>query len=232
MRHDCPTSVKLSQEIIDDIKWVAEQLGLKRGVLIRELIVLGLSDYMARLHGGTTCRHYRLHGGTTCGDYQKPGTDLALNSSSSPLMHKEKDQEEEKSIAPSKHARDPLLTIWEKNEPFSLLADPTAKRTLWSKTYPKVDLKAESLAIIAWWDANPQKRKTKRGVPRFINSWMKRTQENDGKPQTPRQSGRPMSFDAIRKAEQREQEERRDAEFRALSKAGGRRKLPDAPESR
>ena len=44
------------------------------------------------------------------------------------------------------------------------------------KAYPAVDGPQTLLEIRAWCLANPTKRKTKRGVLRFINSWFERTQ--------------------------------------------------------
>lgn len=42
--------------------------------------------------------------------------------------------------------------------------------------YPGVDLRAEVLKARAWLIANPAKRKTPRGVPRFLNGWLERAQ--------------------------------------------------------
>jgi len=43
--------------------------------------------------------------------------------------------------------------------------------------YPGVDLFGEYRKAEAWLQANPLKRKTKRGYPRFINSWLGRANE-------------------------------------------------------
>ena len=41
--------------------------------------------------------------------------------------------------------------------------------------YPSIDLIAEYKKMTAWLVANPSKRKTKRGYPRFINNWLSKT---------------------------------------------------------
>lgn len=44
------------------------------------------------------------------------------------------------------------------------------------RAYPGVDIRAELGKARAWCVTNPTKRKTARGVPRFLNAWMERAQ--------------------------------------------------------
>lgn len=46
--------------------------------------------------------------------------------------------------------------------------------------YRAVDIEAEIRKMIGWCDANPAKRKTKRGIKAFINSWLSRAQDSGG----------------------------------------------------
>lgn len=62
----------------------------------------------------------------------------------------------------------------------SLYVVPMDKITLWRETYPAVDVEQELRRMIAWLEANPNKRKTRRGIERFINSWLARTQDSGG----------------------------------------------------
>jgi predicted phage replisome organizer len=55
---------------------------------------------------------------------------------------------------------------------------PVEKIAMWGKAYPAVDVEQEFHKMIAWCDANPNKRKTARGVARFINSWLEREQDS------------------------------------------------------
>lgn len=44
----------------------------------------------------------------------------------------------------------------------------------WQVAVPGVDLDAEFARMRGWLDANPAKRKTLRGLPRFANGWLQR----------------------------------------------------------
>ena len=50
----------------------------------------------------------------------------------------------------------------------------------WQKTYPAVDIFAELAKMESWLDANPSKRKTSKGIKRFVNSWLSRAQDKGG----------------------------------------------------
>lgn len=47
----------------------------------------------------------------------------------------------------------------------------------WKELYPAVNVKSELSKIIGWLEANPAKRKTARGMLRFVNSWLSREQD-------------------------------------------------------
>ncbi len=57
---------------------------------------------------------------------------------------------------------------------------PLDKIELWRDTYPAVNVELELKRMIAWLDSNPTKRKTRRGIERFINNWLARTQDSGG----------------------------------------------------
>ena len=48
----------------------------------------------------------------------------------------------------------------------------------WTQAYPRVDVLATLRRIASWMDANPTKRKTRRGIRRCIDSWLARDQDN------------------------------------------------------
>lgn len=52
-----------------------------------------------------------------------------------------------------------------------------SKVSTWQVLFPAVDVKQELNKMRAWSDANPSKRKTKRGVERFIVNWLSREQD-------------------------------------------------------
>lgn len=53
----------------------------------------------------------------------------------------------------------------------------------WQHAYSKIDVHDELNAMSMWCHANPSKRKTKVGINRFINSWLKRANDQGGSPQ-------------------------------------------------
>lgn len=57
---------------------------------------------------------------------------------------------------------------------------PEPKISMWAETYPAVDIRQELRKMAAWLDSNPTKRKTRRGIERFINSWLSRQQDRGG----------------------------------------------------
>ncbi|MDE5801883.1 MAG: helix-turn-helix domain-containing protein [Lachnospiraceae bacterium] len=62
----------------------------------------------------------------------------------------------------------------------SLYDVPEGKISMWAETYPAVDVKQELRKMAAWLDSNPTKRKTRRGIERFINNWLSRQQDRGG----------------------------------------------------
>lgn len=57
---------------------------------------------------------------------------------------------------------------------------PLDKINIWKETYPAVDVEQELRKMVAWSHSNPTRRKTRRGVNRFINSWLAREQDRGG----------------------------------------------------
>lgn len=54
---------------------------------------------------------------------------------------------------------------------------PEKKIAEWEESYPDVDVRLTLLGIRQWLIDNPQKRKTSRGMTRFIGAWMMREQD-------------------------------------------------------
>ena len=50
----------------------------------------------------------------------------------------------------------------------------------YAELYPAVDVKQELRGMKGWCQANPTKRKTRKGISRFINNWLARTQDKGG----------------------------------------------------
>lgn len=52
----------------------------------------------------------------------------------------------------------------------------------WTTAFPGVSVAQELRKMTAWLDANPTRRKTHRGIPRFVVSWLERSQNRPGLP--------------------------------------------------
>lgn len=50
----------------------------------------------------------------------------------------------------------------------------------WQELYPAVNIEQELRKMKGWLNANPKKRKTRRGITRFINGWLSREQDKGG----------------------------------------------------
>lgn len=85
---------------------------------------------------------------------------------------------------------------------------PLSKISLWSEAYPAVDVRAELKKMIAWLDANPKKKKTPRGIARFITGWLEREQNRGG-------HFRQQSAPGERQRRQQETKEQREANEKA-----------------
>lgn len=51
----------------------------------------------------------------------------------------------------------------------------------WADAYPAVDVLQQLKAMAAWLDANPKRKKTRRGIKAFINNWLSREQDRGRK---------------------------------------------------
>ena len=77
------------------------------------------------------------------------------------------------------------ITLNDKTE-FEVTEDDVAE---WKDLYQAVDIMQELRKMKGWSDANPSKRKTRKGIKRFINSWLAKEQDNYHGPQGGGQRG-------------------------------------------
>ena len=50
----------------------------------------------------------------------------------------------------------------------------------WARLYPAVEVQQQLRNMSGWLLGNPTKRKTRRGIKRFINTWLSKTQDSGG----------------------------------------------------
>ena len=66
----------------------------------------------------------------------------------------------------------------------------------WGSLYPAVDVMQQLRAMKGWLNANPAKRKTRRGILRFVNGWLSREQDRGrGVPAKPAELVRKYNHD-------------------------------------
>lgn len=76
---------------------------------------------------------------------------------------------------------------------------PDDLRATLTEAFPDRDLDAELAKARAWCACNPAGRKTARGMPRFLNSWLGRVTSNTPRPRTgPTPSSPDADWDAVR----------------------------------
>lgn len=64
--------------------------------------------------------------------------------------------------------------------------EPSAKEcTGWETLFPSLDVEAQCRMALAWIQANPGKRKTARGMPRFIVGWLLKAERDRTAGSTP-----------------------------------------------
>lgn len=54
----------------------------------------------------------------------------------------------------------------------------------WKELYPAVDVMTELRKMKGWCEGNPAKRKTRRGIVRFVNAWLAKEQDRGGSRKT------------------------------------------------
>lgn len=97
---------------------------------------------------------------------------------------------------PPPAAEPPVATIPTKGErkEWHLLASHIAD---WKAAYPGLDIDAELRKAFAWLNANPDKRRTAQGMPRFLVNWFNRCTDNPrhspASPKPPPPAPRPWS---------------------------------------
>lgn len=110
---------------------------------------------------------------------------LRVTQCNAPEEEKERDKEkrdrEKKNVCVevnSTPSEPPIVSILcTKNEYYEVTKEQLEKDT---EAYPAVDVMQEYRKMVRWSEVNPTKRKTKKGMPRFIYNWLSKEQ-NKGK---------------------------------------------------
>jgi hypothetical protein len=99
-----------------------------------------------------------------------------LTEQTSSEQEQEQDQEQSSCAEPAAPAPFVTLTLNDKSE-FPIFENQIAE---WETLFPRVDVRQELREMRAWGLGNPTKRKTSRGVLKFVTSWLSREQDRGG----------------------------------------------------
>lgn len=110
-------------------------------------------------------------------------------SKSKKSQEEEEDKEEDKDKDKEKEKEDILCSERKPSSPeaFRMILNDgkyhivtEADVAHFKELYPAVNIGSEMRKMVGWLEANPVKRKTARGIGRFINSWLAREQDKGG----------------------------------------------------
>lgn len=91
----------------------------------------------------------------------------------------------------------------------------------WRELFPALDIGKECREALAWIEANPERRKTARGMKSYLTRWFSRAQ-NQGRGQNGTAAKPAPKFEPIAVRQEREREERRDERrLELLEQLGG-----------
>ena len=77
-------------------------------------------------------------------------------------------------------ADDPVFITIQSNQGEEVPVRESFVKTL-EEAYPAVDVRDQLRQMKAWCISNPKNRKTKSGIPRFINTWLSKNQNRSGR---------------------------------------------------
>lgn len=106
--------------------------------------------------------------------------------------HKDNDKQKDniKNVCsePEKPAPNPSGILLPLNDK-TLYDVPLDKIAIWKDAYPAVNVEQELKRMAAWLESNPTRRKTQRGITKFINIWLAKEQDEGGRFKGSRQQG-------------------------------------------
>lgn len=86
--------------------------------------------------------------------------------------------EPKKASEPNHETEPPIITlILNTKEEYQIFQKDISE---WQELYPAVDIMQELRKMKGWCNDNPQKRKTRSGIRRFIGNWLSREQDKGG----------------------------------------------------
>lgn len=89
--------------------------------------------------------------------------------------NEDEDDKKENTVGANAPTRPPVVTLPLKSGGGYSVSEEEARE--WGRLYPAVDVMQELRKMKGWLDANPSRKKTRKGIRRFANSWLSSEQD-------------------------------------------------------
>ena len=106
---------------------------------------------------------------TTCGDQ--------IQYNSNPIQGESNPEAVQTCLTPEMHPKTVISLQLKDKEKFDVTEEELEG---WRRLYPDVDVMQSLRNMKGWLEANPKRRKTLRGITRFVNAWLLKDQERAG----------------------------------------------------
>lgn len=123
---------------------------------------------------------------------KKPDKDRDKDRDMHMEMDKHKDNIKNVCSEPEKPAPNPSGILLPLNDK-TLYDVPLDKIAIWKDAYPAVNVEQELKRMAAWLESNPTRRKTQRGITKFINIWLAKEQDEGGRFKGSRQQAQELT---------------------------------------
>lgn len=129
---------------------------------------------------GTTIELKRIQDGTTLEPcWNQSGTETDTQSKSKDrIKDKDRDNKDISCAEPETDSTPPVISLILNDKTFYDVTQDEIND--WTSLYPAVDIVQQLRSMKGWLNSNPTKRKTRKGIRRFINSWLSKEQDKGG----------------------------------------------------
>ena len=130
----------------------------------------------SRRHGGATVDPQWCHGGADGEDGRTDGHDGEDGRTDGRLLCSELAL-----VAPPSEPEAQVMLVFPTNGKIQSWALSDIDVGKWSKLFPNLDILNQCQRALAWIEANPDRRKTAKGMPRFLVNWFGRATDRGGR---------------------------------------------------
>lgn len=152
-----------------DERWIRRKIGVDQEVNLDELMAHGFIEL--EFSNDAACDEV-LQDASTPPATGKRDDDLEGEG--------EGEREQRKPIALSDADTGPVVLVFPTNKNGQQFPITESMCSQWRDLYPAVDIGQQLRNMLGWLNSNPTRRKTARGLPKFINNWLAKEQDKGG----------------------------------------------------